>query len=85
MLQSDDPAEVAQITDHVREAREQSTSEQPFEIVAQGQTPPDPAAAGAIVEPFRAAGATWWIDGNWSDVTAESLRERIDAGPPRLG
>ena len=29
------------------------------------------------VEPFRAAGATWWIDGNWSDVTA-SLAASID-------
>jgi alkanesulfonate monooxygenase SsuD/methylene tetrahydromethanopterin reductase-like flavin-dependent oxidoreductase (luciferase family) len=85
VVQTDDPAELTEICGHVREARARSSKDRPFEIVAQGQTPPDPAAAGAIVKPFADAGATWWIDGNWSDVTAESLRERVDAGPPRTG
>lgn len=55
-----------------------------FELVAQGSTPPDPAAAREIVEPWARAGATWWIDADWEGATIESQRARIAAGPPRV-
>jgi alkanesulfonate monooxygenase SsuD/methylene tetrahydromethanopterin reductase-like flavin-dependent oxidoreductase (luciferase family) len=55
-----------------------------FDLVAQGSTPPDAGAAAAIVRPWAEAGATWWIDADWSSATVESERRRIEAGPPRL-
>lgn len=55
----------------------------PYDVIAQGATPAeDPAAAGAIVAPFAAAGATWWVEADW-DTTVAGLRARIEAGPPR--
>ena len=55
-----------------------------FEIVAQGTTPPDSARAADVVRPYAAAGATWWIDADWEAATNESMRARIEAGPPPL-
>jgi alkanesulfonate monooxygenase SsuD/methylene tetrahydromethanopterin reductase-like flavin-dependent oxidoreductase (luciferase family) len=59
-----------------------------YDIVAEGTTPPDPAAAAQIVRPWAAAGATWWIDADWSDMEPGRVRaaalERLRAGPPHL-
>ena len=57
-------------------------------VVAEGTTPPDPAAAAEIVRPWAEAGATWWIDADWSDMDSGRVRaaalERLRAGPPRV-
>jgi hypothetical protein len=60
-----------------------------YDVVAEGTTPADPARAGEIVRPWADAGATWWIDADWSDmdparVRAAALR-RLTAGPPVPG
>jgi hypothetical protein len=56
-----------------------------FDIVTDGSTPADDAAAArATVEPFAQAGATWWIEVDWEKTTLESLRRRVAAGPPAL-
>ena len=34
----------------------------------------DPAAAGAIVRPWIEAGATWWLDADWSDMDPDRVR-----------
>jgi alkanesulfonate monooxygenase SsuD/methylene tetrahydromethanopterin reductase-like flavin-dependent oxidoreductase (luciferase family) len=57
-----------------------------YDVVAEGVTPADdPVAARATVEPWRRAGATWWIESNWS-VEEHEYREyverRLAAGPP---
>ncbi len=60
------------------------SSGRPFEIVV--QAPPLAAheiRTEAAVEPFAEAGATWWIEADWTDVTIEALRRTIEAGPPR--
>jgi alkanesulfonate monooxygenase SsuD/methylene tetrahydromethanopterin reductase-like flavin-dependent oxidoreductase (luciferase family) len=58
-----------------------------YDIVAEGTTPADPAAAGAIVRPWLEAGANWWIDADWEDMDPERVRAaalaRLRAGPPR--
>jgi alkanesulfonate monooxygenase SsuD/methylene tetrahydromethanopterin reductase-like flavin-dependent oxidoreductase (luciferase family) len=58
-----------------------------YDVVAEGTTPPDPAAAGAIVRPWLDAGATWWIDADWEDMHPEPVRAaaltRLRAGPPK--
>jgi alkanesulfonate monooxygenase SsuD/methylene tetrahydromethanopterin reductase-like flavin-dependent oxidoreductase (luciferase family) len=59
-----------------------------YDIVAEGTTPPDPAAAAEIVRPWAEAGATWWIDADWSDMNPDRVRAaalaRLEAGPPAL-
>ena len=55
----------------------------PFEIVVGGTTPADDeAAAAATVRRFEAAGATWWVEADWTSTSVEALRARIEVGPP---
>jgi hypothetical protein len=61
-----------------------------FDIVMEGETPPDhPDQAAATVAPWAEAGCTWWLETRWQmpHHTPERLaqvRERLAAGPPRL-
>jgi alkanesulfonate monooxygenase SsuD/methylene tetrahydromethanopterin reductase-like flavin-dependent oxidoreductase (luciferase family) len=55
----------------------------PFEIVVEGTTRPGTAADIKRVSALVDAGATWWIESNWSSATIDSLRSRAAAGPPR--
>ncbi|HKF86204.1 MAG TPA: LLM class flavin-dependent oxidoreductase [Candidatus Limnocylindrales bacterium] len=56
----------------------------PFEIVVDGTTPADaPAAAAETAGRHAEAGATWWIESDWTTTDTDALRRRIDAGPPR--
>jgi hypothetical protein len=62
-----------------------------FDIVQEGETPgDDAAAAAAAVKPWAEAGCTWWLEARWMvprDDPAEQariVRERIGAGPPAL-
>jgi alkanesulfonate monooxygenase SsuD/methylene tetrahydromethanopterin reductase-like flavin-dependent oxidoreductase (luciferase family) len=80
VAQVEDPAGIAALAGYV--ARHRQASDRPFEIVAQGRTPPDPQRAAEIVRPFAAAGATWWVDADWSKSTVKTVRSRIEAGPP---
>jgi alkanesulfonate monooxygenase SsuD/methylene tetrahydromethanopterin reductase-like flavin-dependent oxidoreductase (luciferase family) len=60
-----------------------------FDIVSEGETPAnDAAAARAQVAPLAEAGATWWLETRWqmpheSPDRMHEVRERIEAGPPR--
>lgn len=77
------PAQLVEIVAWVERERDAAGLAGPYDVVAQGTTPgDDPAAARAIVAPFAAAGATWWIEADWS-TTVPGLRRRIAAGPPR--
>jgi alkanesulfonate monooxygenase SsuD/methylene tetrahydromethanopterin reductase-like flavin-dependent oxidoreductase (luciferase family) len=75
---------IAEIAGYVAPERLATGQDRPFQIVAQGRTPPDPRRATKIVRPFAMAGATWWIDADWGSATVESVRTRIQAGPPPL-
>lgn len=77
-----EPSELGPITSWLDRERP-SWRTDGFELVAQGATPPDPARAADAVRPWAEAGATWFLDGDWSGATMRSQRERIDAGPPR--
>ncbi|MPZ26167.1 MAG: LLM class flavin-dependent oxidoreductase [Micromonosporaceae bacterium] len=60
-----------------------------YEVIWEGQTSgDDPAAAAATVAPWAEAGATWWLEADWSlagDAAAvtDACRRRLRAGPPR--
>jgi alkanesulfonate monooxygenase SsuD/methylene tetrahydromethanopterin reductase-like flavin-dependent oxidoreductase (luciferase family) len=61
---------------------------QGYEVICEGTTPTDPVAGAAQVRPWQEAGATWWIESDWS-VAREAVRdyaaERLSAGPPAGG
>lgn len=69
--------------------RERGGARPGFDVVMEGETPAeDPVAATAIVEPWAAAGCTWWIESRWqspidSEERMQQVRQRLRAGPPR--
>ncbi len=68
----------------IRERARERIGDRPFAIVAEGSTPTsDAVAASSAVRAWREAGATWWVESRWSAHTTESVRARIQAGPPR--
>jgi alkanesulfonate monooxygenase SsuD/methylene tetrahydromethanopterin reductase-like flavin-dependent oxidoreductase (luciferase family) len=77
------PAAVAGVTAWMRENR---ASSGPFEVITEGITSgTDVVADRAKLEPLADAGATWFIESRWeADQSADTLRERIRLGPPRL-
>jgi alkanesulfonate monooxygenase SsuD/methylene tetrahydromethanopterin reductase-like flavin-dependent oxidoreductase (luciferase family) len=58
-----------------------------YDVVCEGHTPTDPQAAAEQVAPWQRAGATWWMEADWS-VARQAVRdyaqERLTAGPPRV-
>lgn len=54
------------------------------DIIVEGVTPGDDRAkAQDILEPWRAAGATWWIEANWNAVSSPAaVLARVRQGPP---
>jgi hypothetical protein len=60
-----------------------------FDLIAEGETPPDdPAAAATAVTPWADAGCTWWLETRWemphdSPERMAQIGERLAAGPPR--
>ena len=73
--------------DDIREMRafvdERRTLTTPFDIVMEGETPGDDAEqAASVIRPWAEAGATWWIEAKWGTQEMESVRTRIQQGPP---
>jgi len=61
------PADIRAMADYAAAHRTDAT---PFDIISEGETPGDDAtAARAIVAPFAEAGATWWMEAHWGDIT----------------
>jgi alkanesulfonate monooxygenase SsuD/methylene tetrahydromethanopterin reductase-like flavin-dependent oxidoreductase (luciferase family) len=78
------PEVLPRIVDWLRRERPAELRDRPFEIVVDGVTPAaDPARAAAIARAHADAGATWWIESDWSAANVDDLRARIAAGPPR--
>jgi alkanesulfonate monooxygenase SsuD/methylene tetrahydromethanopterin reductase-like flavin-dependent oxidoreductase (luciferase family) len=78
------PRDLSGIVDWLRRERTAAGNDGPYDIVVGGTTPTDPDAADAVLAPLQTAGATWWIEQDWSaGASPESLRARILAGPPR--
>ncbi|MEA2576805.1 MAG: hypothetical protein QOD78_393, partial [Chloroflexota bacterium] len=77
--QTRDPAAIGEAAAFV--ARERPTDSGPFEIVVEGTTrdASDTDTVGALAD----AGATWWIESDWTGATVRSLQQRIASGPPR--
>ena len=77
------PDEVGDIIAFIRQHRR---DDRPFDLVVGGTSPgDDPAAAAALVRPYAAVGATWWVE-SFAETAASlgAARRRIRQGPPRL-
>lgn len=76
---------VRSVVDYASRDRLASGERRPFEVVVSGSTPAgEPDAAIGVVSPLAEAGATWWIEADWTTGTVDGLRDRIEAGPPRV-
>jgi hypothetical protein len=75
------PGTIAEVAAYIRKNR---TSRRAYDIIADGTTSAtDAKKAADVVRPWADAGATWWIEANWS-AKLPTVRKRIDAGPPRI-
>jgi alkanesulfonate monooxygenase SsuD/methylene tetrahydromethanopterin reductase-like flavin-dependent oxidoreductase (luciferase family) len=82
-----EPAQIRAGTDWIRDVRTvEGLRVDGYDVICEGVTPTDPEAGAAVVAPWGSAGATWWIEADWS-VAREAVRdyaeERLSAGPPR--
>jgi alkanesulfonate monooxygenase SsuD/methylene tetrahydromethanopterin reductase-like flavin-dependent oxidoreductase (luciferase family) len=77
-----EPVPVADFADVVEFLRRERGDLDGFDIALEGAT--TAANAAEVVEPYAAAGLTWWVEafGWWRGGVAEA-RTRIAAGPPR--
>jgi hypothetical protein len=59
-----------------------------YDVVAEGTTAVGDPKAADTVRPWADAGATWWIDADWSSmdrtVARQNAERRLAAGPPRV-
>ncbi|TCC66160.1 LLM class flavin-dependent oxidoreductase [Kribbella pittospori] len=59
-----------------------------YDIVAEGTTTADDPNPASTVRPWSEAGATWWIDADWTSLDPAAVRQaaerRLKAGPPRV-
>jgi alkanesulfonate monooxygenase SsuD/methylene tetrahydromethanopterin reductase-like flavin-dependent oxidoreductase (luciferase family) len=81
------PAVMREAVDWIGRYRAEHGIPGEYQVVTENTTPADdPAAAAATVRPWRDAGATWYLEANWSvspeQARAASIR-RLEAGPPR--
>jgi len=74
------PSQLVEIKSFINENRE---SDIPMDIFVEGQTSAkEPAEAAQIVNSYREAGATWWIEALWDEPDLEKVFSRIKMGPP---
>jgi alkanesulfonate monooxygenase SsuD/methylene tetrahydromethanopterin reductase-like flavin-dependent oxidoreductase (luciferase family) len=86
VAQVEGAAAIREIVDWAERAWPAATRDRRWDVIAQGNTPADDhAAAIGIVAEHEAAGATWFIESDWESGTVETIRRRIEAGPPRPG
>jgi len=78
------PADLAEVVAAVRTLREAAgLSWDGYQVVAEGVSPPG-AQGDAIVRTWVDAGATFWVESDWSmgPDAVQRHRARIEAGPP---
>lgn len=80
MPQATDPVAICDLAAFI--ARERPAAAGPLDIVVEGTT--RDAKDASTVRALANAGATWWIESDWTGATVDSLRRRIAGGPPRV-
>jgi alkanesulfonate monooxygenase SsuD/methylene tetrahydromethanopterin reductase-like flavin-dependent oxidoreductase (luciferase family) len=79
------PEQLAEVVAYVDEHRDDPTA--PYDVVIEGYTDGrDRAADFELVERYREAGLSWWIERlDWFRGPLAEVRARLAAGPPRAG
>jgi alkanesulfonate monooxygenase SsuD/methylene tetrahydromethanopterin reductase-like flavin-dependent oxidoreductase (luciferase family) len=78
------PTDLARIVSAIKEIREsKGLPWEGYDVVAEGVSEPGPAGV-ATVKRWADAGATFWVESDWSmgDDAVARHRRRIEAGPP---
>jgi alkanesulfonate monooxygenase SsuD/methylene tetrahydromethanopterin reductase-like flavin-dependent oxidoreductase (luciferase family) len=76
------PDEIREMAAFIQANRSEST---PYDIVVEGQTPKDdPMQSAAIVQSYAQAGATWWIEAQWTESDMDKVMARLRQGPPTV-
>jgi alkanesulfonate monooxygenase SsuD/methylene tetrahydromethanopterin reductase-like flavin-dependent oxidoreductase (luciferase family) len=81
------PADLVRIVAILKEIRaSKGLPSEGYDVVAEGVSEPGP-AGNAEVARWAEAGATFWVESDWSmgDDAVARHRRRIDAGPPAVG
>jgi len=74
------PEHIIKIKAYVQENR---LKKAPFDIIVEGKSPGDDSIESmSIIKPFADAGATWWIESDWTESNLEQLFKRVECGPP---
>ena len=74
------PEHIYEINAYIQENR---SKKEPFDIIVEGKSPGDDSnESESIIKPFIEAGATWWIESDWTTKNLESLFKRVKQGPP---
>jgi alkanesulfonate monooxygenase SsuD/methylene tetrahydromethanopterin reductase-like flavin-dependent oxidoreductase (luciferase family) len=79
---STNPPALAEITAWVARERAAAGLDGPYDVVVSGSTSPDDPDAAAALRAAAHAGATWWVEADWTGTSVDALRARIAAGPP---
>ena len=80
---SNNPVALAEAVAWVQRERREAGLVSPYEIVVSGATEPGDAGGLAEIAGAEAAGATWWIEGDWQATSPGALAKRVAAGPSR--
>jgi len=74
------PEHIIEIKTYIQENRSKKA---PFDIIVEGKSPGDNSKKSmSIIKPLAEAGATWWIESDWSKSNVEQLFKRVEQGPP---
>jgi len=78
------PDEVREMAAFIRANRSESESvNASFDIIVEGRTPGnDLGKAVATTRPYAEAGATWWIEAQWTEPDMQKVLARLRQGPP---
>jgi alkanesulfonate monooxygenase SsuD/methylene tetrahydromethanopterin reductase-like flavin-dependent oxidoreductase (luciferase family) len=76
------PEHIREMREYIKKNREVNS---PFDIIVEGKTPGhDPHSVESIIKPYVDAGATWWIESNWTEPDLNQIKARVKEGPPSL-
>ena len=76
------PADLREMAAWITQKRQLST---PFDIVVEGETQATEREKNtALMQEWKEAGATWWIEASWTEPDLYKALKRIKDGPPEI-
>jgi alkanesulfonate monooxygenase SsuD/methylene tetrahydromethanopterin reductase-like flavin-dependent oxidoreductase (luciferase family) len=81
--QTSDPETIRSIVELARRERADAGRTGSWDVVVDGQTTDAEPSLRPVAE-LRDAGATWWVEADWSATSIDAIRSRIVAGPPSV-